>query len=63
MTNNVKRMSIVVDQTLYEEIVNIATLENRSLNYTVILLLMKAIKEKTRKRGKKESNIQHNTPN
>jgi hypothetical protein len=48
-----KRVNAVIDIQLYEEIVDIAKQDNRSLNYTIIMLLMKAIKEKNRKRKNK----------
>jgi hypothetical protein len=48
-----KRVNAVIDIKLYEEIVEIAKQDNRSLNYTIIILLMKAIKEKNRKRKNK----------
>jgi hypothetical protein len=48
-----KRVNAVIDIQLYEDIVDIAKQDNRSLNYTIIMLLMKAIKEKNRKRKNK----------
>lgn len=62
MSKNVQ-VCFTISQELNSSILKIASQESRTLSQTVSLLLMKAIKEKTRKRGKKENNIQHNTPN
>jgi hypothetical protein len=61
--NPLKRLSIVIHEDLYTELLKVASLDNRSMNYTVSTLLQKALKEKFRKRGKKESNITDNTSN
>lgn len=57
MKSKLKRISAVIDAGLYEEVIKIAELDNRSLNYTIILLLQKAIKEKNRKRSKNQVEI------
>lgn len=57
MKSKLKRISAVIDESLYEEVIKIAEADNRSLNYTVILLLQKAIKEKNRKRNKNQIDI------
>lgn len=58
-----RRTSITIAEQLHNEILKVAQLDNRSFSYTVTSLLQKALKEKNRKRGKKEVHSAHNTSN
>jgi hypothetical protein len=57
----VKRISVVLHEDVYKQIEIISIKENRSLNFTVTSLIQKALKEKNRKRGKKQNNTEHNS--
>lgn len=59
-----KRISSVIHQDLYIELLKICKSNGRSLNFIVNDLLTKAIKEKNRKRNvKKESDIKYHSSN
>ena len=59
-----KRISSVIHQDLYNELLKICKSNGRSLNFIVNDLLTKAIKEKNRKRNvKKESDIKYHSAN
>lgn len=55
------QICVTISEELNLTILKIAAQDSRTLSQTVSLLLVKAIKEKTRKRAKKESSIQHHT--
>lgn len=49
-----------IDQSLYDQIQDLADKNERTLSQMVALLLQQAVKEKTRKRrGTKEDNTEH----
>jgi metal-responsive CopG/Arc/MetJ family transcriptional regulator len=58
-----RRTSIIIPEELHQELLKVAQLDNRSFSYVVSSLLQKALKEKNRKRGKKEVYFTHNTSN
>lgn len=58
-----RRTSIIIAEELHNQILKVAELDNRSFSYVVSSLLQKALKEKNRKRGKKEVHLTHNTTN
>jgi hypothetical protein len=58
-----RRVSLVLHEDIFDEILKLSKKENRSLNFTISTLLQKALKEKNRKRVKKESSIQHHATN
>jgi metal-responsive CopG/Arc/MetJ family transcriptional regulator len=58
-----RRISVIIPEELHSEILKVAQLDNRSLTYAVISLLQKGLKEKNRKRAKKEVYFTHNTSN
>ena len=49
-----KRISLVVHEDFHIELNKVALSDNRSLNFTIVSLLQKALKEKKRKRVKKQ---------
>lgn len=58
-----RKISLIIPEELHQELLKVAQLDNRSLTYVVNSLLQKALKEKNRKRGKKEIHPAHNTSN
>jgi hypothetical protein len=58
-----RRVSLVLHEDVFNEILKLSQKENRSLNFTIATLLQKALKEKNRKRAKKENSIQHHASN
>jgi len=56
-----KRVTISLHEDVYSDILKICGKENRSLSFVLNTLIQKALKEKNRKRGKKQSNIEHNS--
>jgi hypothetical protein len=59
-----KRFSISIHEDVYSDILKMAAKEERTVNYIINSLLLKALKEKKRTRnGKKEIHIEHNTTN
>lgn len=58
-----RKISLIIPEELHTELLKVAQLDNRSLTYVVNSLLQKALKEKNRKRGKKEVYFTHNTSN
>lgn len=58
-----KKVSLLIPNELYIEILKVAQSDNRTFSYAAIALLQKGLKEKTRKRGKKEIHPAHNTSN
>lgn len=56
-----KRLSITLHEDVYHEVLKICGKENRSIGFIVNSLLQKALKEKNRKRGKKQSNTEHHS--
>lgn len=63
MQTSDRRVSLVLHEEVFNEILKISKKEDRSINFTIATLLQKALKEKNRKRAKKESNIQHHASN
>jgi len=58
-----KRISIIVEESLHDSIKKISEDLDRSMNYTITLLLQLAVKEKTRKRNAKKVHISDHTTN
>ena len=58
-----KRISLLIPDELYIQILKVAQSDNRTFTYAATSLLQKALKEKNRKRGKKEVHFTHNTTN
>lgn len=56
-----KKISLIIPKELHNELLKVAQLDNRSLTYVVNSLLQKALKEKNRKRVKKEVYFKHNS--
>ena len=52
-----RRVSLVLHEDIFNEILKLSKKEDRSLNFTIATLLQRALKEKNRKRAKKESSI------
>lgn len=52
-----RRVSLMLHEDVFNDILKLSKKENRSLTFTIATLLQKALKEKNRKRVKKESNI------
>ena len=50
-----RRVSLVLHEDIFNEILKLSKKEDRSINFTIATLLQKALKEKNRKRVKKES--------
>jgi hypothetical protein len=57
MKENLRRINAVVDIVTFNEIIRIAEEDNRSLNYVIVNLLNKAIKEKNRKKIKNKISL------
>ena len=57
MKENLRRINAVVDIVVFDEIIKIAEEENRSLNYVIVNLLNRAIKEKNRKKIRNKINL------
>ena len=58
-----KRISLVVHEDFHKQLNEVALLDNRSLNFTIVSLLHKALKEKNRKRVKKQIHPADYSPN
>ena len=58
-----KRISIVVHEDFHKQLNKVALSDNRSLNYTIVSLLHKALKEKNRKRVKKQIHLADHSAN
>jgi len=58
-----RKISLIIPEELHTQLLKVAQLDNRSLTYVVNSLLKKALKEKNRKRGKKEVHSTYNTSN
>jgi hypothetical protein len=58
-----KRVSIVLEENLFDSIKKISDDIDRSMNYTISLLLQQAVKEKNRKRNAKKSTTEYHSPN
>ena len=58
-----KRISLVVHEDFHIELNKVALSDNRSLNFTLVSLLQKALKEKKRKRVKKQIHPADNSTN
>jgi hypothetical protein len=52
-----RRVSLMLHEDVFNDILKLSKKENRSLTFTIATLLQKALKEKNRKRAKKESSI------
>jgi predicted CopG family antitoxin len=57
----IKRVTISVHDDVYFDLVKIAGKEQRPLSYILNSLIQKSLKEKNRKRGKKQNNTEHNS--
>lgn len=58
-----KRISLLIPDDLYMEVLKVAKSDNRTFTYAATVLLHKALKEKNRKRVKKEVHFEHNSSN
>jgi hypothetical protein len=59
-----KRLTISIHEDVYNDILKLATKEDRTVNYIINSFLLKSLKEKKRVRnGKKEIHIEHNASN
>lgn len=57
----IKRVTVPLHEDVYSEILKICGKENRSIGFILNSLIQKSLKEKNRKRGKKENNTKHNS--